>query len=470
MARSDNQLLQIFLIVFCVLTILLGVVSFVLYKQYSDQRQIAEDDSQKLRDTEGALRKTQTELNEMKQMVGMDENDNAEQSKEIFQQDMETFAAAFPEDKRRYRDALVYLSDSLRDASAHLADVQQELESLKTEFVQHEETKEKQIEQHALAAQQAREDLESQTAKFTSDRARIDSEKEELAQQLQEVRSTLDELEQKTADDNKRFTTEIAQSQSNLRSLTQKYREETRETFEVADGEVVFVDQASSTVWINLGYADELRRQTTFSVYSAEENDVARYESKGSIEVTNASKPHLAEARIMDDELINPILPGDKIFTPAWHPGRKEQFAIAGMFDLDGDDKGDRDIVRNLILRTGSVVDAELDDAGQMTGQMTINTRYLVVGEEPITNEALIAFNKMVREAQNLGIETLTKAKFLDHVGFTPGTRLLNYSKSKPAEFKAPQRDKVRRPVSNGNVSPLFRKRTPPRRGGVTAE
>ena len=83
-------------------------------------------------------------------------------------------------------------------------------------------------------------------------------------------------------------------------------------SFDVADGRVSWVNQ-NGTVWINLGAADSLRRQMTFTVYDADQHDAAKAEKKGSLEVTRILGDHMAEARITEDDPKNPIITGDQV-------------------------------------------------------------------------------------------------------------------------------------------------------------
>ena len=107
-------------------------------------------------------------------------------------------------------------------------------------------------------------------------------------------------------------------------------RKDEPESFEVADGRVSWVNQ-NGTVWINLGTADSLRRQVTFSVFDADLHDAAKSKKKGSIEVTRLLSDHMAEARITKDDPKNPILTGDNIYSQIWHRGKKLHFALTGL-------------------------------------------------------------------------------------------------------------------------------------------
>src|SRR6185436_7906434 len=155
-------------------------------------------------------------------------------------------------------------------------------------------------------------------------------------------------------------------------------------SFEVADGRISWVNQ-NGTVWINLGTADSLRRQVTFSVFDADQHDAAKAEKKGSIEVTRLLDDHMAEARITKDDPTNPILTGDNIYSQVWHRGKKLHFALTGVIDIDGDGQSDMQQALELIKLNGGIVDAYLKDDGKVDGEITANTRYLVLGDVPDT-------------------------------------------------------------------------------------
>ena len=122
----------------------------------------------------------------------------------------------------------------------------------------------------------------------------------------------------------------------------------------------------------------------------------------------------------------DPIVPGDKIYTPLWDPGRPEHFAIAGRVDLDGDLRDDRERLRNLIRIGGGVIDAELQPDGSTKGTMTVETRYLVLG--PIDGEKTReGYNSMIQTAKQFGADTLMVDKLLDRIGWHESTRLVRF-------------------------------------------
>jgi hypothetical protein len=116
-------------------------------------------------------------------------------------------------------------------------------------------------------------------------------------------------------------------------------------------------------------------------------------------------------------------MPGDQIFSKVWVPGRVEHFALAGFMDIDGDHESDRKRVRNLILVNGGVIDAEVGDDGKRTGDMNLNTRYLIMGTRPTDKSAaseLKSYTDILREAGELGVQRISLEAFLDNVGYQP--------------------------------------------------
>jgi hypothetical protein len=193
--------------------------------------------------------------------------------------------------------------------------------------------------------------------------------------------------------------------------------------------------------YINLGWDDGLHRRITFSVYPQGTTDVAKATSKGKIEVINVTGPHLAEARIIDNPTNNPLLPGDMIHTEGWHPGQHEHFAIAGMVDIDGTGRDQTEKLHDLILANGGYVDAEIainpkvmtadgrpttsvKGLGPNGEGMTVNTRYLILGEmttEKQDSQVRIApSTAMMNAATRLNVEVIGLQKFLAMMGYTP--------------------------------------------------
>ena len=150
------------------------------------------------------------------------------------------------------------------------------------------------------------------------------------------------------------------------------------------DGLIRWVNQRNKTVWINLGEADHLRPQVTFSIYSSDEDDALGAVRKASIEVTRILSAKMAEARITDDVATNPVMEGDKIYSQVWSPGRQVGFAITGIIDMNGDGRNDLDRLKSVIALNNGKVDAVPGlPTARLKARLSVDTRYLILGDLP---------------------------------------------------------------------------------------
>jgi hypothetical protein len=150
---------------------------------------------------------------------------------------------------------------------------------------------------------------------------------------------------------------------------------------------------------------------------------------KGSIEVTKILGEHIAEARITDDTVADPFLPGDKIDTSLWSPGEQLHFALAGLMDVDGNGRGNFELVKNLIEMNGGVLDCYEDEEGRVhdLDNMTINTRFLVKGGGGKRDENIAMISKgmltMEEKAKTLGVQEISLKELLVRMGYKQAVR-----------------------------------------------
>jgi predicted nucleic acid-binding Zn-ribbon protein len=180
-------------------------------------------------------------------------------------------------------------------------------------------------------------------------------------------------------------------------------------------GKVVGLDPKGEVCWINVGSADNVRpnQGLTFSVFGAGRNGQADNVLKGSIEVIDILERHLSMAKIVEvtDAGRNPIVKGDLLINPAWSPSARQHVAIAGKIDLTGEGRDNiQEFMANL-TRQGMVVDAYLDMVDRtVKGEgMTMDTNYLIVGEQPASNEREIADRILARQQKAADKETTDK-------------------------------------------------------------
>ena len=237
---------------------------------------------------------------------------------------------------------------------------------------------------------------------------------------------------------------DLARDKLNEEAELNKYKREFPDQF---CGAITFVDMHEGTVWIDRGWADGLERQVSFSVYSGDSSNPAKAVKKASIEVTKVNE-HMAMARITDDKVIDPIVQGDKIWTPLWTPGEHKHFALAGFLDLNGDGKNDHEAVKNLIRLHNGVIDCDMDEKGKIDGQMTNKTNYLVCGDEPTDKgkpEMNTAYNRLITKADELNVRKISLADLKERMGYQNKSQVKTFGGvSAPAPApKAPSRRRV---------------------------
>jgi hypothetical protein len=383
MAGREGQGLQIAVIIFAMLTIILAITTFVFYSQAQTaekERQTAvtnqgtaEDLNKKLLYRILALKHTlgmaeMTEVDEAKSRVTGQKDDEVDGILANFATDMATYSAeAGAPGAANYRTLPAYLLGAIARKNVSVADANDQTKQIQvakdTDF-----TAQKNRADAAEAARDtARDDLGKEKTAFDTAKAAIDAEKNKIAAQI-----TTDKAKAKAEFDKvaKERDAYVAQASDLQNTITiQKDRLETLEKsqvdlFENPDGKITWVNQKQQLVWLNLGRADGLMRQTNFSVYDHDENGVSNAEPKARLEVIRIVGDHLAEARILEDLPSNPILPGDIVHTPSWSSGQRIHFALAGMMDINKDGVSDFDLVKNIILLNGGVIDAELREDG----------------------------------------------------------------------------------------------------------
>lgn len=475
MASGENQGLQISLIVFVILTILLGVGTFFAFRSYQEEVVKTKALEETAKKTQADITAAKDAAEQLKQIIGVDPampmgdptdgKDGLDKATVhgTVNADMIKYAATFPEAKRHYRQAIEEHQLKFDKANTELFARNDEVKQLKDINETREKAKQPQIDEHEKQRKAAETDLASEKGKIAEERKTINSDKEQLLTVAQEKEKAFVALQtEKKSEIDKRIA-ELA-SLGKINDDKTKVIEELRgEGFEVADGEIRSVNAGMHTVWINLGRADQLRNQLSFSVYDPKANTNKGEGLKGSIEVTAIIGEHLAVARIVNDDISNPIVNGDKIYTPLWHPGRGEHFAIMGKIDLDGDGKHDAELIKNMISMAGGAVDAELDEKGKLTGSgMNKSTRYLLTGEISIDKAISEAATAMTNQAKQLGIREIEVTKFLDLVGWKDPKQVLRFGRTGNAANQTPPEPDGGRPVAVSHLKEQFKKRLPP--------
>jgi len=437
MAARENQGLQIALIIFVVLTIILTVTTYMFFSNYQQERAAAaalrtENDTAK-RTAQQATQESEA----FKAMIGAAATDKLEAVQEAHKKEVDTYAQGMPEASQTYQALIKHLGTELNNANTRIAEITANEKALTEKIQADEAAKLAEIAKYTEKLTATASELEGEREKFSTQWKKVNAEKDSLTQKFESTRKSHEDLSKKSSEQISTLSTENTKLSGLLQNINnEKLRGQ--KANEYPDGKITWVNQKSRTVWINLGAADGLRRQTMFRVVNSDATNPAEAGIKGRVEVVRLLQPHLSEARIVEDLISDPLMPGDLVASPTWAAGTSEHFALAGVFDIDKDGEDDFARIRDLISLNGGVIDAEVTADGSREGEMTINTKYLVIGDEPkAEGKNLDAWSKINEEAQTLGIRTIGIKEFLNYLGFKPEERTVALGRdARPADFK----------------------------------
>ena len=474
------------LILFVMLSVILGITTYMFHRESSDK--FAE--IEKLKDENQKLNRAQKTVDDqilaLKNKVGIkfdvvDDPNNAENQAtvvrgleaELKSTGQDVASPTVFETLRKLRDKLTATSDD-RDSKANkVATLETEVRNLKSQYQQQVDNFSKQA-----------KDSEREKLTVIGDRdEKIEQKNQEISALRTKLNSAKDELEQEKESrekERKDLNNKISEYAVRIDILKDKIDNIEKLSFESADGVIRRVEPSSGTVWINLGEADYLKPRMTFSVYAKENLGVGRGKEdiKGKIEVTRILGPHMAEAKVIEEDLYRPMVSEDLIYTPIWSPGLIEKISVVGFIDLDGDGRSDREQFHQMMAVAGCVIDNEVDDDGvrlPKDGKITVQTRFLVKGDVPelqnVVGEAekervkriLTHEDDMRKEARANGVRVIKMNDFLAYIGFHNKRRTFLPGQNRKYNLKAgaaseSTKDGSGDRTSNGNVSGAYSK------------
>jgi hypothetical protein len=435
-----------FTLVFCVLlTLGLGAATWTLFVEYAEQekalqaatraREIA---GNTVTDLDAQILEIKTRLGYDLQEIGVTPDGNPPPT---------TVLRAIYDDLRTNEGILVgqNVADALRAMRAEIDRLQQIADTYTSEIARINErytAVQTGIGDRTAEIAESQEGSAARLQQMIAAHDRLVQQKQSTINQLRsettrettEKESLRDELNRVQMDtDNK-----VAEREQRIEALNLELEDIRQVSFERADGAIVSVDNTRQEVYINLGSADLLTEQVTFSVYVQNHNGIGRgvHDVKGAIEVTRILGPHQAVARITWDDITRPMTPGDPIFSPIWQSGVSEQFAFVGIIDFDGDGIGDWEKLIERIEHAGSRVQFYIDDQGNMQppgAAMSVQTKYLVEGKILDQNDypglddmQTIAANMQRHHLEQTsatlryGVKIVTAEEFLTYVGYRP--------------------------------------------------
>ena len=313
------------------------------------------------------------------------------------------------------------------------------------------------------------------------------SHKDMNAAQLQSYDEKLGELRASHSD-----ALADARSQRINRGLVDRIEEIGNVEFERADATIIFADQVTRLVRLDVGEKDGVRPMTTFNVFPPDTLDVSKDRAKGSVQVVRTLGEHICVAKILEDEMSNPVMEGDLVYTPLWRPGKVIRYALDYRLDIDGDGLSDLDKIMGLLNSSGAQVAAYINDKGEVEGAITEDVYRLVRAneniEDVVTRDSTL--NDETREkikkteadflqlAKDKGIEEIFLTDFLKSIGYKETAKITRYREKGGVDLQdngapvpeassdpvAPifQINPDAAPISPGITAPTFRKDAQP--------
>ncbi|HLA84014.1 MAG TPA: hypothetical protein VJL29_04410, partial [Thermoguttaceae bacterium] len=307
MAR-ENQGLHAALIVFVVLTIFLAVSTFVFFSQAKDAKEQAAKYGKDAQTNQALATDKDKLMKEFMGMMGFAEGDSPETVRDKFAEDMQKFAPKDVDEQARvYREVLRRQDELIKLGNQSYAVEQAKTKKYEEDLVAVNQLADAKIAEFEKQAAEATKDKDRETLQFQQDRDRIEKAQEQLAGDLDQTRKDhQQELGLKDTDiaKLKQDVVALADVYAKAKGMVDDMRQEVPDQFQA---QVRLVNQRGGIVWLDRGSDDGLRPQTKFSVFPSGSSNVSEVGKKANIEVTRVLNGHLAEARIVDDDPLNPI-------------------------------------------------------------------------------------------------------------------------------------------------------------------
>jgi hypothetical protein len=312
------QALQISLIIFAMLTIVLGVTTYLSLHTSAELRVEAKTAHEAADKGHALALQAQQDAGELKTLLGFKADEKLDAIQQQAAADMQFCASTLPESCRTYRGALAAVHDAVVAGNREVASGKHEIKSL-ADAMEHRETgSQAQIDQfrtsnRRLGAQAvtvektANDELARAKENLRGIERTLDKVQAETRQKVADARQQVEELQGKCKD--------LAQENERL-----KKQQDESQASSVTQGHIVRVSAQLRTAWIDLGSADGVRQLLPFNVYPATAAKLNTTTQKGMVRVSNVPEAHMAEAKIVEDNPADPLVPRDKVHSPGWKP------------------------------------------------------------------------------------------------------------------------------------------------------
>lgn len=490
MAVRDRNLFawQAYVITMSFVSVGLLLGMFFLWRSYSDLNKRLEDKNSQLATATTEFQTSEARVDRLMSMVGYGEKTDDEMKEAAtrfasdeklgpvekeFAQLMTLFAPGVVGSEKNLIKLPKYLLDTVRSRNEDIDKARERETQLMAENAAtlDRETKARAAAEKAQKAAEA--DLATTRQQHSDAIAQLNAQKKEALDSFDSYKKEYESKLATLSNTNRELTDANTTLAETVEKKMDELTEYTNLDFANPQGKVTGTADGGNVVWINLGRDDGLREGVAFTVIDESEVNTTEAKGKAHMVITRVIEdhPHLSQARVTDYKPTQPIMVEDKVFSPAWRPGRTIGFALVGEMDINGDYQDDINEVRDLIRRSGGKIDAEIDSKGNRVANlpgMSPNTEYLVLGSdlgiikggnpEELAKQA--AYEKFRAEARRNGIIQISLDKLLGYLKADQAQKVVPLGdriqgKDFPAELK------IKPLSSTGKVSEIFEPRRP---------
>lgn len=428
MVARDDSVIRGSLIACLIFLVLSLALNFFLWRSANTASADAASAGEQLRTVQNNVTAKENQLQRLKSMLGVggfsaaeieEMKQNASEDPEMqviedqYVKDMSYFGADVEEQNRNYPALPEYLVTAIRSKNEQYGMARDEVDKIRDEATDDVENARALQQLAEQQLDQEKKNVANLTQQFDEDRARMNEDNEKNRDKLTKTSQDFDAFRQTARTEANQLVSKTKQMQSTIDTQKLQLNQLRADKFETTQGEIRYVVAGGNVVTINLGSADALRPGVTFGVISGDETRLQDAKVKATIQVSQVQGPHLAQGRVVArPDISSPIIPGDKIFSPFWAPGRTVKIALAGNIDIDGDGRNDNAAIKGQILAAGAEVTAEISSTGAVTGKLDPTIRFLVVGQDPDASNdqnaaAIATLGNVKARAAELGLTVI---------------------------------------------------------------
>ena len=251
MAARQDQTLQIALIVSAMMLVVFIGLTYYAFKLNGDsQQEVATLQSEKEEERTRA-NNLQAENETQRGYIGIDQFATADVVEEQFKKDMAKMASTLPKSRRKYRDALTQAYQEKEALIAAQAVDKATVKTLELKLKEIEAGHQAQISQFNKQIVKIEQQAAADRNQFVQARLKLDANKKALADRLEKQTNQFDTERRELNTEVSSLTGEVQKRQKTIDKLLDE-RTVDEFSFEIADGQIKWVNQANSTAWINL--------------------------------------------------------------------------------------------------------------------------------------------------------------------------------------------------------------------------